>query len=168
MKKYLSICLNACILLSCYFLMTLAYATHGISNGIDSPIGYWKTIDDATGQPKALVQIWEASDQTLRGKIVKVFNPAMTNNPNAGCSACAGKQHNKPLVGLTVLEHLEQNKEKPNEWLNGAIFDPKNGKTYKCNIRLTDKGQKLHVRGFIGLPLFGRSQTWLKASKSNV
>ena len=49
------------------------------------------------------------------------------------------------------------------EWGGGAILDPDNGKIYKARMRLTDNGRTLIVRGFIGIPLFGRSQTWSRA-----
>jgi uncharacterized protein (DUF2147 family) len=48
------------------------------------------------------------------------------------------------------------------EWTGGEILDPENGKTYKATLKLADNGQKLLVRGYIGLPIFGRSQTWVR------
>lgn len=146
------------ILLLSFLVASSVFAMEKIS-----PIGYWKTIDDATGQPKGIVQIWAASDHTIHGKIMKVF-AVKGQDQKTVCQACEGEKHNQPIVGLTIMENLQPNKEKPNEWQNGTILDPKNGRTYKCNIRLADNGQKLQVRGYMGLPLFGRTQTWLKTN----
>jgi uncharacterized protein (DUF2147 family) len=127
-----------------------------------SPIGTWKTIDDVTGEPKAIVKIWQAANQTLVGRIEKVFPKAGNLEALEICKACIGERHNKPIVGMVILWGLKQQKQK--EWSGGEILDPKNGKTYHSIIRLTANDQKLNVRGYIGMPLFGRSQTWLRIS----
>lgn len=119
-----------------------------------SPIGYWKIIDKVSGKPTSIVQIWKTSDQHLMGKIVKVF--AETHDPTR-CSACQGLDHDQPVVGLVILSGLKNNE---NQWNNGKILDPDNGKIYSCTLRLTEDGKKLNVHGYIGLPLFGRSQIW--------
>lgn len=120
-----------------------------------SPVGLWKTIDDVSGETKSIVQIRSQNSNELSGSVVKLFK-----NPNKRCDACEGEKHNQPILGMEVITSLQPSKENKLEWVNGTILDPKNGKTYHCNIRLTDNGHKLIVRGFIGLPLFGRSQTW--------
>ena len=128
---------------------------------IESPIGYWKTIDDVTGKPKAIVQISEAKDKTLVGQILKIY-PEPGFDQNETCAACPGSKHNQRIVGMTILEGLAQNTDQANEWNNGKILDPKNGKEYRCLIQTVDNGQKLNVRGYIGIALFGRSQTWIR------
>lgn len=130
-----------------------------------APIGVWRTIDDVTGKPRAIVQISETGDKTLVGRILKLY-PQPGQVQKEICTACEGKRHNQRLVGLTVMEHLKRNKDKADEWNEGEILDPKTGKVYTCNLRVVDNGQKLNVRGFIGLPLFGRTQTWVKVDDS--
>lgn len=136
-------------------LLQLSYAAN-------SPIGYWRTIDDATGKPKGIVQIWSSADNVLHGRILKIW-PRPGADQNELCTACQGDKHNQRIVGMVILENLKPNEKNPNEWSGGQILDPKNGKTYNCNIQLSNDGAQLKVRGYIGLPLFGRSQTWLKA-----
>ena len=121
-----------------------------------SPVGYWKTIDDVTGKPKSIIQIWRTEDQTLTGKVVKVFSKEGYDQIKL-CTACSGDKRNQPIVGMMILTGL---KAKEHQWTNGEILDPENGKTYSCALRVTDNGKKLNVHGYIGLPLFGRSQTW--------
>ena len=122
-----------------------------------SPVGYWKTIDDITGKPKSIIQIWKASDEALMGKVIRLYPKAGVNIDNKICQACKGSLHNQPVVGMVILSGLKPAKK---QWGEGKILDPANGKTYDCSARLTADGEKLLVRGYIGMPLFGRSQTW--------
>ncbi len=128
-----------------------------------SPVGYWKTIDDVTGQPKAILQIFETGNQRLYGRILKIY-PRPGYDQNEVCTACSGDKHNKRIVGMVIMMDLKQDKDNPDTWIDGQILDPKNGKTYHCKIRVIDAGQRLNVRGYLGMPLFGRTQTWLRVS----
>lgn len=123
------------------------------------PTGYWKTIDDVTGQPKAIVEITRTANNNITGRIIKIY-PRPGQSQNELCIACQGNKHNARIVGMVIIENLAQNRNNFFEWHGGQILDPKNGKIYNCTIRLFENGQKLSVRGFLGLPLFGRTQTW--------
>jgi uncharacterized protein (DUF2147 family) len=121
----------------------------------DSPVGLWKTIDDATKQPKALIRI---SDQggALVGRIEKILVP---NAGDAVCDQCTDQRKDKPIQGMTILSGL---KKEGQEWTGGEILDPNNGKVYKAMAKLADGGRKLEVRGFVGIPTIGRTQSWLR------
>jgi uncharacterized protein (DUF2147 family) len=120
-----------------------------------SPVGMWKTIDDETGKPKALVRITEENG-ALQGKIEKLFRgPNEEQNPV--CNKCSDSRKNQPIVGMTIVSGL---KKDGNEYTGGEILDPAAGKVYKSKATLRDGGQKLEVRGYIGAPMFGRSQVW--------
>ncbi|HEY4146484.1 DUF2147 domain-containing protein [Pinirhizobacter sp.] len=121
---------------------------------LTSPVGTWKTIDDKTGEAKALVQITETSGK-LEGKILKVIKS--DDGPNPVCKACDGERKDKPVEGMTILWGLSKDGD---EWNGGQILDPKNGKIYKAKMSLDDGGRKLNVRGYIGFSLMGRSQVW--------
>lgn len=122
-----------------------------------SAAGTWKTIDDETGKPKSLVRITEEGG-VLTGKIEKLFRPA-DQDQNPKCTACQGALKDQPLIGMTILSGL---KKDGNEYNGGEIMDPAKGKTYKSKAHLKDNGSKLEVRGYIGAPMFGRSQTWVR------
>ena len=122
-----------------------------------SPAGLWKNIDDATGKPRALIRITE-SNGTLQGKIEKVF-PAPNESQNPKCEKCEGANKDASIVGLVILSGLKKDGE---EYAGGQILDPDNGKTYSSKVRLTDAGKKLSVRGYLGVPMLGRSQAWLR------
>ncbi len=128
-----------------------------------TPLGEWKTIDDVTGQPKAIVRITQASDGFLSGQILKIF-PSPGHDEHELCAACNGDKHNQPIEGMVILEGLKQDQKNANEWINGHILDPKTGKVYRSMIQLMENGSSLKVRGYIGLPLFGRTQTWTKVN----
>jgi uncharacterized protein (DUF2147 family) len=122
-----------------------------------TPVGLWKTVSDKNGEAESLVRITESSGE-LRGHVQKIFSPpASTSNPL--CEECKGELKDKPIVGMEILKGLRR---KGSEFTAGEILDPDEGKTYKCTIRLIDGGSKLEVRGYIGISLFGRTETWLR------
>lgn len=142
-------------------LMSSVYAFNLAS--LHSPVGYWQTIDDVSGKPKSILQIWETPNKVLSARILKIY-PRPGYDQNELCTACQGEKQNQRIVGMVIMNGLQQSRENPSEWANGEILDPKNGKTYHCKLELKEYGQKLSVRGYIGLPLFGRSQTWVRVS----
>jgi uncharacterized protein (DUF2147 family) len=150
-------------ILFCVSFFTLVNASYSNNSNYSNNnlLGTWQTIDDVSGKPKAIIQIEENNDQTISGRIVKIFNTD-NKNPSQLCLHCLGEKKNQPLIGMVIMESLKQSKESKNAWINGQILDPQNGKTYHCNIQLTENGQQLNVRGYIGLPLLGRTQTWIK------
>jgi uncharacterized protein (DUF2147 family) len=121
-----------------------------------SPVGLWKTIDDHTGKPEALIRITENNGE-LRGKIEKLFLDIGEKNPK--CDKCEGAQKDQPIIGMTILSGMKQ---EGTEYGDGQILDPANGKVYKSRMSLADNGKKLNVRGYIGMPMLGRTQTWLR------
>jgi uncharacterized protein (DUF2147 family) len=147
--------LRRSLLLSMPFLAALVLA-HPAFALAASPAGVWRTIDDNTHKPRSLVRIVEVNGQ-LQGKVEKVFAEPGAD-PAPLCAKCEGERNNKPIVGMTILWGMK--KKDDNQWKGGEILDPKNGKTYSCKITLSDDGQSLTVRGFVGLSLLGRSQTW--------
>ena len=74
---------------------------------------------------------------------------------NNNCVKCTDDRKNKPLVGLEIIRGL---KKDGSEFTDGTITDPKKGKTYNCTV--TRSGDKLNVRGYVGISLIGRNQTW--------
>ena len=116
--------------------------------------GKWKTIDDESGKEKGVVEIYEHKGKVY-GKIIEIFEQ---NKKHLKCEKCDGDDKNKPILGLVIIKGLTKNEA---IYDGGKIVDPKNGKRYHCKITLDGK-DKLIVRGYIGIPLFGRSQTWIR------
>ncbi|MDM1548890.1 MULTISPECIES: DUF2147 domain-containing protein [Empedobacter] len=133
------------ILFGLFFMLTsLMYA--------QSPIGIWKTIDDETKQAKSYVEIFE-KDGKLYGKVTKILTKG---KEDAKCTDCSGALKNKPILGMQILSGLKKDGK---EWNGGKIIDPNSGKEYKAKMSLNGN-DKLDVRGFIGISLVGRTQTW--------
>lgn len=137
------------------FCLTPAYAA--LDTPADSPVGYWKTMDQVTGKPKSIVQIWKTDDNVLMGKVIKVFSQDGSDNQSKVCVSCKGDQHNQPIVGMVILSGLTP---KEHQWGNGKMTDPESGRTYSCALRTVQNGEKLKVRNYMGLPLLGRSEVW--------
>lgn len=122
-----------------------------------SPVGLWKSLDEQSGKPKALIRIADSGGE-LRGKIEKLYQ-ADGSEYQPLCEHCDGALKNQPIVGMTILSGM-----KPDDggYAGGQILDPGNGKTYRSKMTLTEGGKKLQVRGYIGTPLLGRTQTWVR------
>lgn len=117
--------------------------------------GKWKTIDDETKQAKSIVEIYKKSDGKYYGKVSQLL--IKPTNPN--CTGCKDDRKGKPILGLEIIRGLEKDGD---EFTDGTITDPKTGKTYKCTI--TKSGDKLNVRGYMGVSLLGRTQVWQKVN----
>jgi uncharacterized protein (DUF2147 family) len=125
-------------------------------NGFDpSPEGVWRTIDDNTHKPRGLVRVYE-QDGAVFGKVEASLDPKEANQV---CERCSGDRKNKLVVGMVVMWNM---KKRGAEYAGGDILDPDTGQVYRCKFTLEDGGRKLVVRGFIGISLLGRSQTWLR------
>jgi uncharacterized protein (DUF2147 family) len=124
-----------------------------------NPAGLWKTIDDDGKTEKSLVRISEAGG-VFSAKVEKVFDPA---RQDAKCDKCSDERKDQPVIGMTIIKGVKANADDKALWDGGEILDPNNGKTYKVRIKPVDGGKKLEVRGYVGAPLLGRTQTWLRA-----
>ena len=135
-----------------YLLISLSSLVYADS----SPVGLWKTIDDSTGKPRSLIRI---SDKN--GELIATIEKGLlaTDSPNDVCDQCTGERKDKPLIGMVIMNGM---KAKGNTFEGGHILDPDNGETYQCKIKLDSTGKQLEVRGFIGISLLGRSQTWVR------
>lgn len=148
---------------SFFFIILLCMNALCFAVPINSPIGFWKTIDDVTHTPKSIMELSMDENDHLQGRVVKIF-PEQSRDQNELCIACRGANHNKPILGMILLENMHPNSNNPGEWSNGRIIDPANGKIYHCYLRVAANGQELYIRGYLGIPLFGRSQTWVRVT----
>jgi len=122
-----------------------------------SPAGLWKTIDDKTGKPRALIRITESGGE-YRGRIEKLFREA-GQDPNPKCDKCSGDLKGQPILGMTMLTGIRRDGD---EYNGGKILDAEIGEVYKSRLTLIEGGTRLDVRGYIGIPLIGRSQVWIR------
>jgi uncharacterized protein (DUF2147 family) len=154
--------IKAVLLTALVALVWVLSTTSVWANG-DQIVGSWITPDD-----KAVVEIYQQDGQYF-GKFVSLKEPTYAighadgldgqikvdrNNPDA-------TQHSQPIIGLVMLNGMAYVGEKKGKhnWKGGTIYDPGNGKAYKATIKLNADGT-LDLRGYIGISLFGRTQTW--------
>lgn len=118
-------------------------------------VGQWKTIDDETGKPRSIVEIFER-DGKYFGKIQRLFRePGEEQDPV--CDECDDYRKGKKIIGMEIITDMKFNK-KDNEYHKGEIIDPENGNIYDCKLWVDGEGN-LNVRGY--LLFFYRTQTWL-------
>ena len=134
-------------------IILLAFIAMSVVLNAQSPVGIWKNLDDTDGKEKSHIEIYE-SGGVLKAKVIKLL-PAATIKK---CDACKGDKKGKDLVGLDILWSM---KKSGKIWEGGQILDPKTGKEYDCKLEF-DGPDKLKVRGYVGVSLFGRTQTWYK------
>lgn len=130
------------------FFVTLAF-------GQSSIVGKWKTIDDETGKPRSVVEIFEKEGKYY-GKIVKLFRgPGEEQDPI--CEKCPGDRKNQKIIGMEIITAMKYDAG-DKEYEDGEILDPESGSVYDCKLWLSEAGH-LKVRGYI--MFLYRTQTWL-------
>ena len=140
-------------------LIALALAGASLAAAAQStPAGLWKTIDDDGKTEKSLVRITETAG-TFSAKVEKVFDPS---KQDARCEKCSDDRKDQPVLGMTIVKGVRANLDDKALWDGGEILDPNNGKTYKVRMKPVDGGKRIEVRGYIGAPLLGRTQTWIR------
>ncbi|QSS96968.1 DUF2147 domain-containing protein [Psychroflexus sp. ALD_RP9] len=144
MKKYLK---------TIFFLLIL----NTLTTYSQSVFGKWYTVDDQSGIKKSIVEIYKDNNQ-VEGKITKILKKS---KQNMRCKKCKGNMKNKKIEGLVILRNLEKDGD---EYTNGRITDPENGKTYDAKIWINpDHPNELKVRGYVAF--FYRTQTWKRVTK---
>ena len=125
----------------------------------NTPAGLWRTIDDDGKTEKSTVRI-TATGGVLTGKVEHITDPAKANEV---CSKCEDDRKDKPIVGMVIINDVKADPEESGLFDGGLILDPAKGSTYKVRLKPIEGGKKLEVRGYIGSPMFGRTQTWIRA-----
>jgi uncharacterized protein (DUF2147 family) len=121
----------------------------------DDIVGIWLT----AGNEPAKIQIYKSVEKYY-GKIVWLKYPTSNGKQKVDNNNPDKSKQNQPIIGLTILKDFTFDRDK---WEDGTIYDPESGKTYDCNISLKDKST-LKVRGYIGISLFGRTESWTRTS----
>ncbi|WP_366941648.1 DUF2147 domain-containing protein [uncultured Maribacter sp.] len=123
-----------------------------------SIFGKWKTIDDRTGLPKGVIEIYK-KDGLMYGRLIKVLEPG---KENMLCGKCEGDLKDKPVLGMTIIDAAKENED--GEWKGKTLFDPEQAMTFRCKIWLNpDNENELKVRGY--LAFIYRTQTWVRVEE---
>jgi uncharacterized protein (DUF2147 family) len=142
----------------CYAAMVCVLFSEAVaqqSNSRDAIVGTWLVQDGS-----AKVKI-ENKNGKYVGKMVWIKNPTdKTGKPLVDSNNPEASLRSRPQLGLPLLENFVFNEE--NHWSGGTIYDPDDGKTYSCKITMKDS-QTIEVRGYIGISIFGRTDTWKRS-----
>lgn len=136
------------LLVGCLLVSVVCVGQPGI-------VGKWVTIDDETNETKSVVEIYEQKGR-YHGKIIKIFS---VEDPDPVCDKCPKDdgRYLKKIIGMEIIKDMQKVGE---EYIDGNILDPEEGKVYRCKLWLD--GGYLMVRGYWGP--FYRTQTWRKST----
>ncbi len=140
--------------------LAIATATVGYAQSPPRPktaAGFWLALDD-DGNPSGWFYFVERNG-VYEGRIVKMFKKPGEQNLVTTCARCPGIQKDAQMLGLTIIKGMIRDGA---QYENGSILDPRDGATYHAQMQLSDDGQKLYVRGYLGIPLLGQTQTWTR------
>ncbi len=134
------------------FVICTLIATSGFAQSV---FGKWKTIDDRTGKPKGMIEIYE-KDGMMYGDIIAVLEEG---REDVRCVKCEGELKDKPVIGITIIKDGKKNED--DEWKGSYLFDPEQAMTFRYKIWLNpDNSKELKVRGY--LAFIFRTQTWIR------
>ena len=146
--------------ISTWLMLLLITATTAFGAGSSGILGTWKTERD-----ESKVEVFRCGEKFC-GKIVLLKNPIYTDSKDGEIGTPVIDRYNpepalrsRPVFGLQILDGFIA--EGDNTWGNGTCYDPKSGKTYRGKIHLVAP-DRLELRGFIGIPLFGRTSEWIR------
>ena len=142
-------------------LMCMLAALHLQANEADSVLGIWQTAEG-----KSKVEVYECGDKYC-GKIVWLQKPNYPENDGMGMAGKPKIDRKNPdeslrkrsIIGLNIIEGFKYDSDL--EWDDGTIYDPQSGKTYSSKMTLIESG-KLELRGYVGIPLFGKTVYWTR------
>ena len=128
--------------------------------------GYWKSIEERTGEQLSIVEIRKGNDGRYHGKIVYRYpnshGIALTN-----CTKCPAPNTNKPILGLEILSGFREDPNKANAYIDGRVLEPTSGRIYKGKAVVSGEGKRLRMRGYMGVSALGRTVVWLRTDSAN-
>ncbi len=122
-----------------------------------SPVGRWKVVSDQTNKPVAIMKVFEQDGQ-YGGFIEQILDPPQDAEAST-CERCPGALKGQPIEGLVIMHGLKRSGD---QFSGGQILDPDSGNYYRVKLTVGPEGQTLKVRGYLGISLLGRTQTWYR------
>ena len=128
--------------------------------------GYWKSIEERTGEQLSIVEIRKGNYGRYHGKIVYRYpnshGIALTN-----CTKRPAPNTNKPILGLEILSGFREDPNKPDSYIDGRVLEPTSGRIYKGKAVVSGEGKRLRMRGYMGVSALGRTVVWLRTDSAN-
>lgn len=137
---------------SFFLILLLLGVNQAFSQSKDALVGKWLTTSG-----DAQIQIFPVGGK-FSDKIIWLKKPLdNTGKPETDDKNPDLNLSKRPILGLEMLKGFSYSDA--GVWEGGTIYDPKTGKTYSCKISMVDNNE-IHVRGFVGISLLGRTETW--------
>jgi uncharacterized protein (DUF2147 family) len=158
LKTFMLNLIKAIAKLITYIVLSISiFSSYGNAQSNDPVLGIWKTIDEKTNQPSSLIRLDEKNSELIG--VVTELIPTPGEVLVTHCNLCKDDRKGKPIIGMIIMKGLKR--VAPGNWSGGEILDPEEGEIYKVKITMVND-KTLEVRGYIGVPLLGRTQIWVR------
>ncbi len=147
-------------------LMSMSLALSSLMTFAATPEGFWKSIDDRTGEQLSIIELKKKPDNTYTGTIVYRY-PVPGGAVLTNCVKCPEPFKNKPILRLQIAWGLKEDPKKPNQYIDGRVLEPKTGNIYKGKAQLSADGKRMRMRGYMGISALGRTQVWIRTDSAN-
>ncbi len=146
-------------------VLALGLAASGLAQAVpDDILGYWRVIDDRTGFAKAIAFFNKNADGYYVGRIMSTI-PRPDYTPITVCQKCPPPFTNRKVIGMPVAwfkANPTAIEGKTWEYTQGHALDPIQGRIYQGKAKISPDRRRLTMRGYLGVSLLGRTQTWIR------
>lgn len=150
-RRFLAVC-GAALAFSAGSSWAQTPPSHGLA-------GFWQAYFDDGATPSGWFYFSD-KDGVVEGRLVKMYAAPGETKTHDFCTNCTGAQKGAPMIGLPLVWGMKRTDE--GKYKNGNILDPRDGSVYSAELELSPDGQKLFVRGYLGLSLLGQTRTWTR------